>query len=124
MNRIREDAMRLSAVGILAVAMMAGSVVQLSEYVATAAEERSQMLTGTVTDLNAAEHKLTVKTDLEKNIYVDVAQPDLLREVHAGDRVTLRLSADGKADKITKLTVPELPAPADAEPRPEPATQP
>ena len=116
--------MRLSAVGILAVVMMAGSVVQVSEYVATAADERAQMLTGTVTDLNAAEHKLTVKTDLEKNIYVDVAQPDLLREVHAGDRVTLRLNADGKADKITKLTVPELPAPADAEPRPEPATQP
>ena len=115
--------MRLSAVGILAVILSAGAALVDAES-RSAVEDKAQIVTGTVTDLDAAQLKLTVKTDLEKNIYVEVAQPDLLREVHAGDRVTLRLDARGKADKITKLTVPELPPPADAKPRPEPATQP
>jgi len=115
--------MRLSAVGMLAVILSVGPAVAAAES-RSVVEDRAQIVTGTITDLDTAQLKLTIKTDLEKNIYVHVAQPDLLREVHAGDRVTLRLDAQGKADKITKLTVPELPPPADVETRPEPATQP
>lgn len=80
------------------------------------AEESAQVVTGTVSELDAERLKLTIRTDLDKNVYVEVAQPDLLREVHAGDRVTLRLNNDGKAEKITRLTVPELPAPLDSAP--------
>ena len=93
--------------------LLAGLLV-IGPITAGAVDDQTQMVTGTVSDLDAAHLKLTVKTDLEKNVYVDVAQPDLLREVHAGDRVTLRLDAQGKADKITKLTVPELPSPPEA----------
>jgi len=74
------------------------------------AEQRARIVTGTVQELDREHMKVTLKTDLEKNVFFEVIRPDLLREIETGDRLTAHLNDDGKADKITKLAVPELPA--------------
>jgi hypothetical protein len=74
------------------------------------AEQRARVVTGTVQELDRQHMKITLKTDLEKNVFFEVVRPDLLREIETGDRLTAHLNDEGKADKVTKLAVPELPA--------------
>lgn len=74
-------------------------------------DRSARLHTGTIQDLDASELKLTLKTDLEKAIFVKVVRPDLMKELTAGDRVTVELDENGLAHKITKVGAPELRAP-------------
>jgi hypothetical protein len=75
-------------------------------------ERASRIFTGTVQDINRDASRVTLKTDLEKEMVFETIRPDLLIEVHGGDRITVQLNDKGKAEKVTKLTIPELPAAA------------
>jgi len=92
------------AIALCAVGALAGGVW------ADEAEQRARVVTGTVQELDRQHMKITLKTDLEKNVFFEVVRPDLLREIETGDRLTAHLNDEGKADKVTKLAVPELPA--------------
>ena len=74
-------------------------------------QQAQQVFSGTVETLDAAQAKLTVKNDLGQDVPLQVLNPDLLKGVSVGDRVSVETEKPGTAKKITKLTVPELKAP-------------
>jgi hypothetical protein len=74
-------------------------------------KQSDQVFSGTVEAMDAAQGKITVKNDLGHDIPLQLLNPDLLKGIAVGDRVSVQLEKPGVAKKITKLTVPELPAP-------------
>jgi hypothetical protein len=77
----------------------------------TQAQQNPEVFSGTVETLDAAHAKMTVKNDLGQDIPLQVLNPDLLKGVAVGDRVSVETEKPGTAKKVTKLTVPELKAP-------------
>jgi hypothetical protein len=63
--------------------------------------------------MDTAQGKITVKNDLGHDIPLELLNPDLLKGITVGDRVSVQLEKPGVVKKITKLTVPELPPPSE-----------
>jgi len=74
-------------------------------------QKSAELFSGTVEAVDATQGKITVKNDLGHDIPLQLLNPDLLKGITVGDRVSVQLEKPGVAKKITKLTVPELPAP-------------
>jgi Cu/Ag efflux protein CusF len=74
-------------------------------------QQSPQVFSGTVENLDASHAKVTIKNDLGHDIPLQVLNPDLLKGISVGDRVSVEVEKAGTAKKITKLTVPELKAP-------------
>jgi hypothetical protein len=76
-----------------------------------AGQEPGDVFNGTIQSLDSDHGKLTVKNALGRDVVLDVANPDLLRDLAPGDQVSIEMERPGLAKKVTKLSVPELSIP-------------
>ena len=105
---------------VLMGAVSLGGLMETSAWAQTssamAAERKSAFASGTIEAIDAKLMTIKLKTDTGKGLVLKVAKPDLLQELTVGDRVTVELDGDGKAKKIMKSALPELPPPPSAKP--------
>jgi hypothetical protein len=94
---------------ILILFVLMASTVQAQQSPRT--QQSAQIFSGTVEAVDEAQAKITVKNDLGQDVPLQLLNPDLLKGISVGDRVSVQLEKPGVAKKIAKLTVPELPAP-------------
>jgi hypothetical protein len=80
----------------------------VAETQSKSSERKSDLVSGTIEALDTAVLEVKIRTDIGLPVVVKVLNPDLLRDLTVGDRVTAQLDAKGRARKITKLAIPEL----------------
>jgi hypothetical protein len=83
----------------------------VAETQSKSSERKSNLISGTIEALDAATLEVKIRTDVGLPVVVKVLNPDLLRDLTVGDRVTAQLDAKGRVRKIMKLTIPELQEP-------------
>lgn len=74
-------------------------------------------VTGTLEALDLTNMKGLVKTDLGKPVFFQVIRPELFTGLSIGQRITVRLDAQGAAMKVIVIPVPEFKEPLSAIPR-------
>lgn len=72
-------------------------------------EERHDLVTGILEELDLKNAKGRLRTDLGKPIFFEIVKPELLKGVRIGERVTIQLDDEGRAVKIIEVAAPELP---------------
>ncbi len=65
-------------------------------------------VTGTLEALDLTNMKGLVKTDLGKPVFFQVIRPELFTGLSIGQRITVRLDAQGAAMKVIVIPIPEL----------------
>jgi hypothetical protein len=83
-------------------------VVSLSEALE---EQQSDLVTGTLEELDLEHFKGKIRTDLNKPIFFQIVKPELFQNLKVGERVTVQLDEEGRAIKAIEVPAPEL-APA------------
>ena len=77
----------------------------------------SNAFSGVVEQVDTAHMKLVVKSDAGKTIGLEVSKSELLKDIGAGDRITVELDDKEKATKIMKnIPIPELREPGSEPP--------
>lgn len=71
-------------------------------------------VTGTLEALDLTNMKGLVKTDLGKPVFFQVIRPDLFTGLSIGQRITVRLDAQGAAMKVIVIPTPGFPEPLSA----------
>lgn len=112
---------RIALIALLTIIFMLASLqgvpaVQAQKERSGAADHASNVVTGVIEEIDAGKMKLKIKTDLGKNVFFETTNPDLLKELGVGDRITAELGENGKAIKVTKVAVPEMKAPTGVQP--------
>ena len=75
-----------------------------------------QEVTGTLEALDLTNMKGLVKTDLGKPVFFQVIKPELFTGLSIGQRITVRLDAQGAATKVIVIPLPEFTEPLSATP--------
>lgn len=65
-------------------------------------------ITGTLTELDLANGKGMIRTDLGKLVFLGVKKPELIENLSVGDRVTIQMKDDGQVKAVIGMKVPEL----------------
>ncbi|WP_447979294.1 hypothetical protein [Candidatus Nitrospira bockiana] len=69
------------------------------------------VVTGILEQLDLTSSKGTIRTDLGKPIFFEVAKPELFKGLTVGERVTIQLDDQGRAIKVMDVPAPELKQP-------------
>ena len=77
----------------------------------------SNTFSGVVEQVDSVGQKLVVKSDAGKTVRLEVSKPELLKDIGAGDRITVETDDKEKATKIMKnIPIPEIPEPGSQSP--------
>ena len=77
----------------------------------------AEIFSGRIEEIDRELHKVTVKTDVGREVAFPVKKPDLLSDLAKGDRVTVQLDDQHTAIKIMKVaSIPELKQPPNPSP--------
>ena len=68
----------------------------------------AEVFSGIVEEVDRTLRKVTVKTDIGREVAFPVKRPELLADLTKGERVTVQLDDQHTAIKIMKDAVPEL----------------
>jgi len=80
-------------------------------------EQNARVFSGVVEAVDTKAAKVTVKTDIGKDVELDVVKPELLADIDKGDRITVTVDDKQRATKIMKsIPIPELKSPAGESP--------
>lgn len=79
------------------------------------ADQSGMVVTGTLEELDLAQLKGRLKTDLGKPIFFTVVKPQLFERLSVGEHVTIQLDEEGHAIKVIDTSVPELKQPLPAQ---------
>ena len=71
----------------------------------------AEVFSGIIEDIDRTLHKVTVKTDVGREVVFPVKRPELLADLTKGERVTVQLDEQHTATKIMKAAIPELKSP-------------
>ena len=85
---------------------------RLSPVLAEIAGEEYETVSGMLSQVNVAEKKGTITTDLGKQVPFQIGKPELFMNLSAGQRVTLKLDKGGRAVRVMDTAAPELPPPS------------
>jgi hypothetical protein len=69
-------------------------------------------VSGKLDQVNVAEKKGTITTDLGKQVVFQITKPELFLNLSPGQRVTLKLDKQGRAVRVMDNAAPELPPPS------------
>jgi hypothetical protein len=73
--------------------------------------EATQLVTGTLEELDLTRLKGLIKTDVGKLVFFKVIKPELFKGLTLGQRVAIQLDDQGRAIKVMDTPVPELTTP-------------
>ena len=102
----------MAAKMIVLSAMLLGDPL-LAPIVAASPEQTnkdSYVVTGTLQELDLAQARGKIKTDLEQTIAFTLTRPDLFEGLSVGKRITVRLNEQGQVIKVMETAIPELPS--------------
>lgn len=72
--------------------------------------QNSNIFSGVVEEVDTKAAKLLIKTDVGKDVDLEVLKPELLKDIDKGDRVTVTVDEKQRATKVMKnIPIPELP---------------
>lgn len=71
----------------------------------------TEVVAGTLEELDMTKMTGKIKTDLGKTVAFTMKRPDLFKGLSVGQRIAVRLDAQGHVIKVMDTTVPELPSP-------------
>jgi hypothetical protein len=102
----------MAAKMIVLLAMLLGA--PLLATIVTASPEQtdkdSYVVTGTLQELDLAQARGKIKTDLEQTVAFTLTRPELFEGLSVGKRITVRLNDMGQVIKVMETTIPELPS--------------
>jgi len=75
------------------------------------AGQDSNVVTGTLQELDLSKMTGKIKTDLEQTVAFTIVRPELFKGLSVGERIAVRLDDQGHVIKVMNMTVPELPSP-------------
>ena len=84
---------------------------RLGWVLAQAAGDEYDTISGVLDQVNIAEKKGTITTDVGKHVAFQIAKPELFMNLSPGQRITLKLDKEGRAVRVMDNAAPELPPP-------------
>lgn len=103
--------MTVKIIGLLALLL---SALSWGTTLAASPEQSGQdsnVVTGTLQELDLSKMTGKIKTDLEQTVAFTITKPDLFKGLSVGERIAVRLDDQGHVIKVMNTTVPELPSP-------------
>lgn len=82
-----------------------------SVVLAQTTAEEFDTVSGRLDQVNVAEKKGTLTTDVGKQVAFQITKPELFMNLSPGQRVTLKLDKQGRAVRVMDNAAPELPPP-------------
>ncbi len=103
--------MTIKMIGLLGMLLCAPPLVATMAASPEATGQDSDVVTGTLKELDLSKMSGKIKTDLGQTVAFTIQNPDLFKGLSVGEHITVRLDNQGQAIKVMATTLPELPAP-------------
>ena len=103
--------MTIKTIGLLGVLLCTPALATTMAASPEAAGQDSDVVTGTLTELDLSKMSGKIKTDLEQTVAFTIQNPDLFKGLSVGERIAVRLDDQGHVTKVMATILPELPVP-------------
>ena len=103
--------MTIKTIGLLGILLCAPALTTTLAASSEATGQDSDVVTGTLKELDLSKMSGKIKTDLEQTVAFTIQNPDLFQGLSVGKRITVRLDDQGQVVKVMAVTLPELPVP-------------
>ena len=103
--------MTIKTIGLLGVLLYTPVLVTTTAASAEATGQDSDVVIGTLTELDLSKMSGMIKTDLEQTVAFTIQNPDLFKGLSVGERIAVRLDDQGHVIKVMATFLPELPVP-------------
>ena len=103
--------MTIKTIGLLGVLLCAPALTTTMAASPDATGQDSDVITGTLTDLDLSQMSGKIKTDLGPTVAFTIQNPDLFKGLSVGEHIAVRLDDKGQAIKVMATILPELPVP-------------
>jgi hypothetical protein len=116
-SRTKQILVQPMVVGSILAAMLLAETAAVNVYrsslvFAEANTDDFDTVSGKLDQVNVAEKKGTITTDLGKQVVFQITKPELFLNLSPGQRVTLKLDKEGRAVRVMDNAAPELPPPS------------
>ena len=102
--------MALKVIILLAMLLGSPSLATITTASPEGMGKESNVVVGTLEDLNLSTMSGKIKTDLDRTVAFTMTRPDLFKGMAVGDRIAVHLTDQGQVIKVMETTVPELPS--------------
>ena len=103
--------MILKRIFLLAILISTSSLAPATAASPEPTRQGTDVVTGTLEELDLTKMSGKIKTDLGKTVAFTVTRPELFKGLSVGQRIAVGLDDQGRVIKVMDTTVPELPNP-------------